>query len=277
MININEIQRKYGFNFKDSLGQNFFNNNVLLDEIVCSLNISKDDLIIEIGPGFGVLTEKLLILGKKVISIEIDDRVIPILLEELKGFGNFELIHKDFMKLDLNNLGIGKERVKVVANIPYYITTPILEKLFKSNLNIDFIAIMMQKEVGDRILANNSSKEYGSLSIFCDYFSTPSLVKRISSSNFTPRPKVDSVIIRFDIKSDREFNNKEIEDKFLSFVKKCFNMRRKTLFNALSQFNKSKDELSYISKLLNIDFKKRAENLTTGEFISIFKILSKSI
>lgn len=277
MININDIQRKYGFNFKGSLGQNFFNNHNMLDEIVHSLNITKEDIVIEIGPGFGVLTEKLLLLSKKVISIEIDDRVIPILNEELKGFNNFELIHKDFMKLDLHSLNLEDSKVKVVANIPYYITTPILEKLFKSNLNIDFIAIMMQKEVGERILASNSSKEYGSLSIFCDYFSKPSLVKKISASNFTPRPKVDSVIIKFDINENREFNNKDVENEFLSFVKRCFNMRRKTLFNVLSQFNKNKGELESISNSLNIDFKKRPENLTTHDFVLIFKSLSKSI
>ncbi|AID45494.1 SSU rRNA adenine-N-dimethyltransferase [Candidatus Arthromitus sp. SFB-mouse-NL] len=274
MTSVRELQRKYGFLFKGYLGQNFFNNDILLNEILDKLDITKNDIVIEIGPGFGVLTEKLLLKSKKVISIEIDDRLIPILNENLKEYDNFKLIHNDFMKMNLEDLGNLNGRFKVVANIPYYITTPILEKLFKSELSIDFIAIMVQKEVGNRILANVSTKEYGSLSVFVNYFSVPHVVKYIPAVNFIPKPKVDSVFIKFEILNNRKFENREIEDNFLKFVKRCFSMRRKTLYNVLSNFTKDKEILMKIFNYMDIDFNKRAENLTVDEFVKIFKILN---
>ncbi|BAK57221.1 dimethyladenosine transferase [Candidatus Arthromitus sp. SFB-mouse-Japan] len=274
MTSVRELQRKYGFLFKGYLGQNFFNNDILLNEILDKLDITKNDIVIEIGPGFGVLTEKLLLKSKKVISIEIDDRLIPILNENLKEYDNFKLIHNDFMKMNLEDLGNLNGRFKVVANIPYYITTPILEKLFKSELSIDFIAIMVQKEVGNRILANVSTKEYGSLSVFVNYFSVPHVVKYIPAVNFIPKPKVDSVFIKFEILDNRKFENREIEDNFLKFVKRCFSMRRKTLYNVLSNFTKDKEILMKIFNYMDIDFNKRAENLTVDEFVKIFKILN---
>ncbi len=274
MTSVRELQRKYGFLFKGYLGQNFFNNDILLNEILDKLDITKNDIVIEIGPGFGVLTEKLLLKSKKVISIEIDDRLIPILNENLKEYDNFKLIHNDFMKMNLEDLGNLNGRFKVVANIPYYITTPILEKLFKSELSIDFIAIMVQKEVGNRILANVSTKEYGSLSVFVNYFSVPHVVKYIPAVNFIPKPKVDSVFIKFEILDNRKFENREIEYNFLKFVKRCFSMRRKTLYNVLSNFTKDKEILMKIFNYMDIDFNKRAENLTVDEFVKIFKILN---
>ena len=274
MTSVRELQRKYGFLFKGYLGQNFFNNDILLNEILDKLDITKNDIVIEIGPGFGVLTEKLLLKSKKVISIEIDDRLIPILNENLKEYDNFKLIHNDFMKMNLEDLGNLNGRFKVVANIPYYITTPILEKLFKSELSIDFIAIMVQKEVGNRILANVSTKEYGSLSVFVNYFSVPHVVKYIPAVNFIPKPKVDSVFIKFEILNNRKFENREIEDNFLKFVKRCFSMRRKTLYNVLSNFTKDKEILMKIFNYMDIDFNKRAENLKVDEFVKIFKILN---
>ncbi|BAK81858.1 16S rRNA (adenine(1518)-N(6)/adenine(1519)-N(6))-dimethyltransferase RsmA [Candidatus Arthromitus sp. SFB-rat-Yit] len=274
MTNIRELQREYGFLFKGSLGQNFFNNDNLLNEILDELCITQDDVIIEIGPGFGALTEKLILRAKKVISVEIDNRLIPILNERFDKYDNFELIHYDFMKIDLKNFEKLNSNFKVIANIPYYITTPILEKLFKSDLNIDFIGVMMQKEVGDRILADVSTKEYGSLTVFANYFSSPHVVRYISSNNFTPKPKVDSIFIKFEIQPKRKLKTKEMEEYFLKFVKRCFAMRRKTFYNVLANFGKDKALLSKISDDIGIDFNKRAENLTLNEFIKIFKILN---
>lgn len=274
-MNIREIQKKYKFLFKSSLGQNFFNNNEMLDEILNYLDLNQDDIVLEIGSGFGVLTEKLLNICKKVVSIEIDSSAVHILTEEFKGRENFTIINNDFLKIDLNEFDFNSP-IKVIANIPYYITTPILEKLFKSNINIDFIAVMVQKEVGDRILAKSSTKQYGSLTIFSNYFSTPKLIKKISSGNFFPPPKVDSVFLKFDIKKNREFQNEIIEGEFLDFVKKCFSMRRKNLCNVLAQFKKSKDELKVISKKLSLDLNKRPENLEIEDFKNIFLELNKS-
>ncbi len=275
MININYIQKKYGFSFKSSLGQNFFNNDIMLEEMVEALNINKDDVILEIGPGFGVLTEKLLDRGKEVISVELDKEAVVILNEEFKDRKNFHLINKDFLKMDLDEFKNLEGEIKVVANIPYYITTPILEKLFKSNLNIDFISFMVQKEVGDRILASPSTKDYGSLTIFSNYFSNPKLIKKIPACNFTPKPKVDSVFIKFEIKKEREFKNSHLEKEFLDFVKRCFSMRRKNLYNVLSQFKKSKEDLQKISEKLSIDFHKRSENLNMDDFKNIFMEINK--
>lgn len=274
MANIRELQKEYGFLFKGSLGQNFFNNDNLLNEILDELCITQDDVIIEIGPGFGALTEKLILRAKKVISIEIDDRLISILSERFDKYDNFKLIHYDFMKIDLKIFEELNSNFKVIANIPYYITTPILEKLFKSDLNIDFIGIMIQKEVGDRILADVSTKEYGSLTIFVNYFSSPHVVRYISANNFTPKPNVDSIFIKFEILSKREFEIREMEEDFLKFVKRCFTMRRKTLYNVLANFSKDKLLLSKISNDIGIDFNKRAENLILNEFIKIFKVLN---
>lgn len=274
-MNIREIQKKYKFSFKSSLGQNFFNNNEMLDEILNSLDLNQNDVVLEIGSGFGILTERLLNVCKSVVSVEIDSSAVHILTEEFKGRENFTIINRDFLKVDLNELGFVTS-IKVIANIPYYITTPILEKLFKSNIDIDFIAVMIQKEVGDRILAKSSTKEYGSLTIFSNYFSIPKLIKKIPAGNFLPPPKVDSVFLKFEIKKQREFQNSTLEKEFLDFVKKCFSMRRKNLYNVLSQFKKSKEELQMISEKLSLDFYKRAENLEIEAFKNIFIELNKS-
>lgn len=269
MINIKYIKDKYGFYFKSNLGQNFFNNDMLLEEIVNSLQISKDDIVLEIGPGFGVLTEKLLNRAKNVTSVEIDSNAVFILNEEFKNYNNFELINEDFLKMDLKEFE-KYNSIKIIANIPYYITTPILEKLFKSKLNINYIAFMLQEEVGNRILAKPNSKEYGSLTVFSQYYSKPSLIKHLPASNFTPKPKVDSVFIKLEVNETRSFKNPEIEKEFLTFVKMCFGRRRKNLYNVLTQFNMSKEELRELSKEINIDFNKRPENLEILEFQQIF-------
>lgn len=276
-MNIQSIQRKYKFSFKSFLGQNFFNNDSMLINIIKRLNINEYDVILEIGAGFGVLTEKLLDISKKVIAIEVDSSAIYILKEEFKDRNNFSLIEGDFLKIDLSSICDVNRKIKVIANIPYYITTPILEKLFKSDLNIEFIAVMVQKEVGERILAKPSNKNYGSLTIFSNYFSTPKLIENIKACNFTPKPKVDSMFIEFKIKDDREFKDLSIETDFLNFVKRCFTMRRKNLYNVLSQFKKSKDDLNLISKKLSIDFNKRAENLHMDDFKKIFLEINKPI
>ena len=277
MINIKYIKDKYGFYFKSNLGQNFFNNDLLLEEILTNLHITKEDTILEIGPGFGVLTEKLLERAKNVISVEVDSNAVFILNEEFKDYNNFCLINEDFLKMDLKDIENLNKCVKVIANIPYYITTPILEKLFTSNLNIEYIGFMLQEEVGNRILAKESTKEYGSLTVFSQYYSKPILIKKISASNFTPRPKVDSVFIKFEILNNRLFQNKQLEKKFLTFVKMCFSRRRKNLYNVLSQFDVSKEQLKEISSDIQIDFSKRPENLNIQEFQQIFNVMSNKV
>ena len=274
-MDIREIQNKYGFSFKSSLGQNFLNNNHILEDVLNDLHICKEDIVLEIGPGFGILTKQLLDRCKKVISIEIDSRVVNILNNEFKDYDNFELINCDFLKANLKDIIGDEKNIKVIANIPYYITTPILEKLFKSNLDIDYIVFLLQEEVGNRILAKESTKEYGSLTVFSKYYSKTSLIRKVSSSNFIPKPKVDSVFIKFEVFNDRKFKDTSLEEEFLFFLKKSFSIRRKNLFNVFMQFNKTKIEIEGILNSLSIDFNKRVENLSLNDFQNIFALLNK--
>ncbi len=274
-MKIKYIKKKYGFNFKPSLGQNFFNNDDLLKSMVDKLDITANDTVLEIGPGFGSLTEKLLCRTRNVICVEVDKCIVSILNEEFKNYKNLKIISGDFLKIELNNMEELKRDIKVVANIPYYITTPILEKLFKSDLNIKFIAVMVQKEVGDRILALPSTKDYGSLTVFVNYYSKVSMIEKISACNFIPKPKVDSIFLKCDILHDRFFKNHKIEVEFLRFVKECFTMRRKNLFNVLSRFNVDKDDLVKISLDLNIDFNQRIENIDLFDMQHIFNKIHK--
>lgn len=277
MIDINYIQRKYGFNFKYSLGQNFLSNDLIVNSIIENSDISNEDIILEIGPGFGVLTDMILNKAKHVISVELDNDAIEILNKEFEARKNFTLIHNDFLKLNLSDIDIIKnsKNIKVIGNIPYYITTPILVKLFESEIDISSIILMVQKEVGQRINAQPSTKQYGSLTIFSKYYSNTSIIEKVSAENFIPKPKVDSVVVKFDIKKERLFIDKKIEKDFLNYVKTCFNMRRKTLFNVLKQFDKSREELEKISNEISIDFNRRCETLVIEEFKKIFESIYK--
>ncbi|MGJ0846816.1 16S rRNA (adenine(1518)-N(6)/adenine(1519)-N(6))-dimethyltransferase RsmA [Tissierella praeacuta] len=272
---IKEILEKHGFKFSKSLGQNFLIDGNIVRKIVENGNITSEDYVIEIGPGMGTLTEELALKAKKVLAIEIDNTLIPILEETIGKYNNVEIIHGDILKIDLQK--IIEERldggpVKVVANLPYYVTTPIIAKLIEDNLNLESIIVMVQKEVAERMAAGSGGKEYGSLSVFVNFYSKPEIVLKVPKTVFMPQPKIDSAVIKLTINKELPEVDKE---KFFKIVKAAFSKRRKTILNSLSTygFNIEKGTIKEVLESLDISLDSRAENLSVEDFIKISKTL----
>lgn len=263
-----ELVKKYNFKFSKSLGQNFLIDDSVLTDIVQGADVNDEDLVIEIGPGVGTLTAQLLNKAKKVVSIELDNDLIPILQEELGSHPNFSLVHKDALKVDFNEI-IGDEKsVKLVANLPYYVTTPIIVNLLKEKYNFKSLTIMIQKEVAERINAEPNCKEYGSLSLLVQYYCNTKIIRKVSPSSFIPRPKVDSIVIRLDrLDSPRV----EVKDEKLMFdiIRNSFNMRRKTLWNGVKNIGIDKEKLQKAFDDAGIDPKRRGETLSLEEFAKL--------
>lgn len=267
-LSTKDIVKKYGFRFTKSLGQNFLIDDTVLMDIVEGADINKDDLVIEIGPGVGTLTRELLKRAKRVVSIELDSDLIPILEEELKEFDNLQLIHKDALKVDFNEI-IGEEKsVKVVANLPYYVTTPIIAKLLTENYKFNSLTIMIQKEVAERIAAMPDTKEYGALSILVQYYCDTEIIRKVSPSSFIPQPKVESIVIKLDRLSEPRV---KVQDQKLYFTisRDAFNMRRKTLWNALKPLKLEKEKLELGFSNAGIDPRRRGETLSLEEFANL--------
>ena len=272
---VKEILSRYGFEFSKSLGQNFLIDGNIVRKIVEKANVTKEDYVLEIGPGIGTLTEELALNAKKVVAIELDKDLLPILDETLGKYENIEIIHGDILKVDLEKIieeKLDNKPVKVVANLPYYVTTPIITKLLESNLNLDSIIVMVQKEVAERMEAKPGGKDYGSLSVFVNFFSIPEIIIKVPKTVFMPQPKIDSAVIKLNIKKDLPDIDK---DKFFKIVKAAFSKRRKTLLNALSTygFNIDKETIKETLEKLNIKPEIRAENLSVEDFIKISKSL----
>ncbi|ABR32249.1 MULTISPECIES: 16S rRNA (adenine(1518)-N(6)/adenine(1519)-N(6))-dimethyltransferase RsmA [Clostridium] len=267
-IKTQELVKKYNFKFSKSLGQNFLVDDSVLDDIVNGAEVNNEDFIIEIGPGVGTLTAQLLMKAKKVTSIELDNDLIPILEQELGEHKNFSLIHKDALKVDFNEL-IGDEKsVKLVANLPYYVTTPIIVKLLKGGYNFKSLTIMIQKEVAERINAEPNCKEYGALSVLVQYYCNTDIIRKVPPTCFIPRPKVESIVIRLDRLDEPRVKTKDINIMF-EIVRAGFNMRRKTLWNAAKTLKVDKEKLEEAFKKSGIDPKRRAETLTLEEFAAL--------
>jgi 16S rRNA (adenine1518-N6/adenine1519-N6)-dimethyltransferase len=260
-----DIVKKHGFKFTKSLGQNFLTDNSVLIDIVNGAEISKEDFVIEIGPGVGTLTRELLKSAKRVCSIELDSELIPILNEELKDFDNFTLIHQDALKVDFNEI-IGDEKsVKLVANLPYYVTTPLIAKLLNEEYKFKSLTIMIQKEVAERIDSDPDSKDYGALSLLVQYYCNTRIIRRVGPGSFVPQPKVDSIVIRLD---RLEGPRVKVKDTKLLFkvIRDAFNMRRKTLWNALKPIGLNKENLAKAFENAAIDPGRRGETLSLEEF-----------
>ncbi|NSB11917.1 16S rRNA (adenine(1518)-N(6)/adenine(1519)-N(6))-dimethyltransferase RsmA [Clostridium beijerinckii] len=267
-IKTQELVKKYNFKFSKSLGQNFLVDDSVLDDIVNGAEVNNEDFIIEIGPGVGTLTAQLLMKAKKVTSIELDNDLIPILEQELGEHKNFSLIHKDALKVDFNEL-IGDEKsVKLVANLPYYVTTPIIVKLLKGGYNFKSLTIMIQKEVAERINAEPNCKEYGALSVLVQYYCNTDIIRKVPPTCFIPRPKVESIVIRLDRLDEPRVKTKDINIMF-EIVRAGFNMRRKTLWNAAKTLKIDKEKLEEAFNKSGIDPKRRAETLTLEEFAAL--------
>ena len=269
-----ELVKKYNFKFSKSLGQNFLVDDSVPRDIVSGAEVDENDLVIEIGPGVGTLTAQLLNKAKKVVAIELDNDLIPILTQEIGDNPKFTLIHKDALKVDFNEI-IGEDKsVKLVANLPYYVTTPIIVKLLKENYNFKSLTIMIQKEVAERMNAEPGNKDYGSLSLLVQYYCNTRIVRKVPPQCFMPRPKVDSIVIRLDRLEEPKVKV-ENEKLFFEIIRSSFNMRRKTLWNGVKNVGLSKENLEVAFKEADIDPKRRGETLTIDEFAILSDKINK--
>ena len=276
------IMKKYGIRANKSLGQNFLVSDEAVERIVESAEISKEDLVIEIGPGLGTLTNELLKKAKKVIAIELDSRMVEILEERFSLFNNFEIINDDVLKVDLVNI-IKSEKennkikeAKIVANLPYYITTPIIMKLLESRLDLESITVMIQKEVAERLCAIPGEKQSGAITYSVYYYAEAYKVLEVKNTSFIPAPEVDSEVIKLKIRKEPPIKV-ESEKKLFKIIKYAFMQRRKTLLNALSKCDllKNKEEIKKIFDELDFDERIRGEELSLEDFAKIANKIEK--
>ncbi len=265
------IISKYPFAFQKKFGQNFLIDPQVLDKIIDAAEITKEDCVIEIGPGIGCVTQALLEKAGKVISIEIDNQLIPILEEQFGAEPHFKLIHNDVLKVDLAAL-IAEEspnrRIKVVANLPYYITTPIIMTLLEDELPIESITVMVQKEVADRLSSKPGTKQYGAISVSVNYFSTPELVVDVPRNCFMPSPNVDSAVIKLNVHEEPLVKTNNVKQMF-RIIKAAFLLRRKTLLNTLAAHGDLGIDKERLKELLDesgIGAQTRGETLSIEEF-----------
>ena len=268
-----DILKKYSFNFQKKFGQNFLIDTHVLEKIMDAAEITKDDLVIEIGPGIGTMTQYLCEIAREVIAVEIDKNLIPILNDTLSAYDNVEVINEDVLKLDIKALAEKRNNgkpVKVVANLPYYITTPIIMGLFESKVPLKSITIMVQKEVADRMKTGPGSKEYGALSLAVQYYSDPKIMAEVPPNCFIPRPNVGSAVIRLDRCEEPKVNVKD-EALLFRIIRASFNQRRKTLVNGLSNggIPVSKEELKGILIRLFDNENIRGEALSLQQFAAL--------
>lgn len=275
------ILKKYKISANKSLGQNFLINDSVVEKIVESADVTSEDLIIEIGPGLGNLTEYLLEKAGKVIAIELDDRMLQILNDRFNLYNNFEIINEDVLKVDLKKLIIKEKNnniknVKIVANLPYYITTPIITKLLEEQLDIESITVMVQKEVADRLIAIPGEKNSGAITYCVYYYATSECVTVVEKDSFIPEPEICSEVIKLNIRKE---NPIELESKenFFKLIKASFMQRRKTLINALVNGGiiKNKEIVNNIFEALGLDSNVRGENLTIEQFAELSNYIEK--
>ena len=275
-----EVLQKYDFKFQKKFGQNFLIDTHVLDKIIRAANITKDDMVIEIGPGIGTMTQYLAEAAGKVIAVEIDKNLIPILEETLGDYDNVRVINEDVLKVDLKKIADEENAgrpVKVVANLPYYITTPIIMGLFENEVPLESITVMVQKEVADRMQTGPGSKDYGALSLAVQYYAKPYIVANVPPNCFMPRPSVGSAVIRL---TRHEKPPVEVKNEKLMFeiIRASFNQRRKTLANGLNNSDKlqfSKEKITEVIEQLGKGASVRGEALTLEEFAKLTNLLSE--
>lgn len=269
-----EVLQKYDFTFQKKFGQNFLIDTHVLDKIISAAHITKEDMVLEIGPGIGTMTQYLAEAAGKVIAVEIDKNLIPILSDTLSEYQNVRIINEDVLKLDLRKLADeenGGKAIKVVANLPYYITTPIIMGLFENQVPVESITVMVQKEVADRMQTGPGSKDYGALSLAVQYYAEPYIVANVPPNCFMPRPKVGSAVIRLTRHKEPPV---EVKDEKLMFdiIRASFNQRRKTLANGLNNSDKitcSKEIITEAIEKLGKGPSVRGEALSLQEFASL--------
>lgn len=278
-VTIETIQ-KYGFDFQKKYGQNFLIDGRVLDKIIDAAEIEADDCVLEIGPGIGTMTQYLAERAGKVIAVEIDDKLIPILQETLQEYTNVTIIHQDVMKLDLNQLAEKENQgrpMKVVANLPYYITTPIIMGLFEQHVPLANITVMVQKEVADRMQVGPGTKDYGALSLAVQYYAKPYIVANVPPNCFIPRPNVASAVIRL---TRYEKPPVKVKNETLMFqlIRASFNQRRKTLVNGIgnaAQLNYTKEQVQKALERMGVSTTVRGETFTLEEFARLSDTLEQ--
>ena len=274
------VLQKYNFNFQKKFGQNFLIDTHVLDKIVSAAEISKEDFVLEIGPGIGTMTQYLCENAREVGAVEIDKNLIPILEDTLKEYNNVTVINKDVLKVDINKLAEEKNQkkpMKVVANLPYYITTPIIMGLFESHVPIESITVMVQKEVADRMQVGPGTKEYGALSLAVQYYAKPEIIANVPPNCFMPRPKVGSAVIRL-IRHKEPPVEVQSEELMFRLIHASFNQRRKTLANGLKnsgELNLSKEVIEESIEKLGVPLNIRGEALSLEQFALLSNIIYK--
>ncbi|MDO5155621.1 MAG: 16S rRNA (adenine(1518)-N(6)/adenine(1519)-N(6))-dimethyltransferase RsmA [Eubacteriales bacterium] len=272
-----ETIKKYDFAFQKKFGQNFLIDSHVLDKIIVAAGVTKDDVVLEIGPGFGTMTQYLAEAAREVIAVEIDKTLIPILQDTLKDYDNITLINEDILKVDIAALVQEKNQgrpIKVVANLPYYITTPIIMGLFESHVPLDNITVMVQKEVASRMQAGPGTKDYGALSLAVQFYAEPYIVANVPPNCFIPRPNVGSAVIRL-----TRWENPPIQvknEKFMfSLIRASFNQRRKTLQNSLVNGGVGVTKEQVVEALLKMELSEtiRGEALTLSQFAQLADLL----
>ena len=273
-----EVLQKYKFNFQKKFGQNFLIDTHVLDKIISSANVTKEDMVLEIGPGIGTMTQYLAENARKVVAVEIDKALIPILGETLQEYDNVKVINEDILKVDIRALAEEENNgkpIKVVANLPYYITTPIIMGLFESHVPIDSITVMVQKEVADRMQVGPGTKDYGALSLAVQYYAKPEIVANVPPNCFMPRPNVGSAVIRLTRHTKPPVIVKD-EKLMFRLIRASFNQRRKTLINGLNnspELSFSKEEISKALEEMGLSQTIRGEALTLEQFGILSDIL----
>ena len=274
-----EIIQKYEFAFQKKFGQNFLIDTRVLDKIINAAGLTKEDMVLEIGPGIGTMTQYLAEAAREVVAVEIDNNLIPILRETLKDYENVTIINNDILKVDIKELAEshnGNRPIKVAANLPYYITTPIIMGLFESNVPIDNITVMVQKEVAERMQAKPGTKDYGALSLAVQYYAEPYIVANVPPNCFIPRPNVGSAVIRLTRHQDPPV---QVKDAGLMFtlIRASFNQRRKTLQNGLynsPELFYTKEQIAWAIEQLGVSAQIRGEALTLEQFGRLSDIFS---
>lgn len=275
-----DLVKKHGFKFTKSLGQNFLIDDNIVDKIVAGAGIGPGDKIIEVGPGIGTLTREMASRAQNLMAVEIDKNLIPILEDTLGDYDNVKIVNEDIIKADIRGLideNLGDGPVKLVANLPYYITTPIIMRFLEENINVTDIVVMVQKEVAERMNAQPGGKDFGALSVAVQYYCDTEIVAKVPRHLFVPQPNVDSIVIALRVRPERKYKVDD-EDLYFKVVKAAFGQRRKTLLNSISSMgNLAKDQVKEALEEAGIDPKRRGETLSLDEFAILSNVIGNKL
>lgn len=275
-----DLVKRHGFKFTKSLGQNFLIDDNIVDKIVAGAGIGSSDKIIEVGPGIGTLTREMASRAEALMAVEIDKNLIPILTDTLGDYENVKIVNEDIIKADIRGLideNLDGGPVKLVANLPYYITTPIIMRFLEEDINVTDIVVMVQKEVAERMNAQPGGKDFGALSVAVQFYCDTEIVTKVPRHLFVPQPNVDSIVIALRVRPERKYRV-DSEDLFFKVVKAAFGQRRKTLLNSIASMgNLSKDMVKEALEEAGIDPKRRGETLSLDEFANLSNVIGNKL